>query len=235
MKLVEGKITLANLETWLGVSAGTLRNNKSKYLNILARYCRYHEEGTTKKTLYIDEVYEAEYSALQGPKPYQRVKELTKENWSGEGLDSCALVASRNFPILQQEGYTITENTSYNYTCQSRTELWGSPMKRTNGELGYSRYEYCKVGPQGQLVPLNEEEQKIKRQVTEKYFGNLEDFTLGIADDIKKGKITAEEAGLALANLGSHGEYLAWKNELEARLGCKIYKGTRVYEEESAF
>lgn len=100
MKLTEGKITLVNLAKWFGVSAGTLRNNKSKYLNILARYCQYHEEGVTKKTLYIDEVYEAEYSALQGPKPYQRVKELTKEGWNEDGLDSCALVASRNFPIL---------------------------------------------------------------------------------------------------------------------------------------
>lgn len=64
MKLIEGKITLANLASWFGVSAGTLRNNKNKYLSILARYCRYHEEGSAKKTLYIDEVYEAEYSAL---------------------------------------------------------------------------------------------------------------------------------------------------------------------------
>ena len=235
MQLSIGKMTLANLAQWFGVSAGSLRNNKSKYLESLARYCRFHEEGTTKKTLYIDEVYEAEYKTLRGPKPYERVKELTEQAWDSTGLDSCAMVANRNYPILQQEGYTITETTNYNYTCQSRTELWGSPMKRTIGTQGYCYYEYCKIGDEGALIPLTAAEQEIKRAITTKYFGNLEDFTLGIAEDIRNGKITAEEAGLALSNLGHHGDYLAWRYELEAALGCKIYKATRVCQEKSAF
>ena len=227
MQLKLGKMTSTELGLWFRVAAGTIRNNKDKYYNILARYCKFHEEGDKRKTLYIDEIYEAEFSALQGPKPFQRVKELTKQNWSSDGLDSCAKVANKNYPLLREEGYQLTEGTNYTYTCKSRTELWGSPMKLTSGELGQCRYEYCKI-INGELVPFTIEEQEIKRQITEKYFGRLEDFTLGILDDLQSGKITKEEAGDALTNLTLHGDYWAWKHELMKALNCEIYKATRI-------
>lgn len=227
MQLKLGKMTSTDLGIWFGVSAGTIRNNKEKYHAVLKKYCKFHEEGDKRKTLYIDEIYEATFGALEGPRPFQRVKELTYQNWAADGLDSCAKVAHKNYPILQQEGIALTEGTTYSYTCQSRTELWGSPAKLTNGELGCCRYEYCKaVGDK--LIPFTTEEQAIKQQVTEKYFGRLEDFTLGILEDLSLKKINVEEAGQALAGLEEHGNYLAWKAELSERLNCTIYKGTRI-------
>ena len=68
-------------------------------------------------------------------------------------------------------------------------------------------------------MPLTIEEERIKQEVTKKYFGSLESWTLGILDDLKKKKITQEEAGQALENLDAHGEFSAWRAELEARLG----------------
>lgn len=237
-KLHLGKMTGKEMAAWFDISPSHYSKTevRNKCYDILSKYAQYHlEVKGNGKTVVIDEIYEDQYKGERGPRARERVKELVQQNWNANGLDSCSKVADKNYPILQAEGFTIAESTNYSYTCAGRTELWGSPMKRTNGELGYCRYEYCKEAPDGQLISLNEEEQKIKREVTEKYFGNLEDFTLGIAEDIKSGKITAEEAGFALANLDSHGEYLAWKNELETRLGCRIYKGTRVYKEESAW
>lgn len=237
-KLHLGKMTGKEMAAWFEISPSHYSKTdvRNECYEVLTRYAKFHlEVKGNGKVVFIDEIYEEEYKGKKGPPARQRVKELVQQNWDKNGLDSCAKVADKNYPILQAEGYTIAESTNYNYTCAGRTELWGSPMKRTNGEFGYCRYEYCKEDEKGQLIPFNEEEQKIKRQITEKYFGNLEDFTLGIVDDVKCGKITAEEAGLALANLGSHGEYLAWRSELETRLGCKVYKGTRKYEEKSAF
>lgn len=237
-KLHLGKMTGKELAAWFQISLSHYSKTdvRARCYDTLTKYAKFHlEVKGNGKVVIIDEIYEDEYKGEKGSPVRQRVKELVQLNWNASSLDSCAIVADKNYPILQAEGFTIAQSTNYTYTCAGRTELWGSPMKRTSGELGYCRYEYCKAGPEGELIPLTETEQKIKRQVTEKYFGNLEDFTLGIADDIKSGKITAEEAGLALANLDSHGEYKAWKTELEARLGCKIYKGTRVYVEESAF
>lgn len=237
-KLHLGKMSGKEMAAWFNISASHYSKTdvRNKCYEILSRYAKFHlETKGNGKVVVIDEIYEEEYKGEKGSRARQRVKELVQQNWNDSGLDSCSKVADKNYPILQAEGFAIAESTNYSYTCAGRTELWGSPMKRTSGELGYCRYEYCKMGLKGELIPLDEEEQKIKRQVTEKYFGNLEDFTLGIADDVKRGKITAEEAGLALANLGSHGEYLAWKNELEAKLGCKIYKGTRIYEEKGAW
>lgn len=228
MQLYLGKITLTDLAQWFQISAGTLRNNKTKYLQVLNRYCRFHEEGDKRKVIVIDEIFESEFETLAGPTSFQRVKELTEQNWSYDGLDSCAHVAEKNYPTLKEEGYKISEGTNYNYTCRSRTELWGSPMKLTIGEKGSCRYEYCKQDKYGNYIPFTSQEEEIKRQVTKKYFGNLEDFTLGILDDMKNGKISKFEAGEALANLDNHGQYHAWKAELEERIGSPIYKGTRI-------
>lgn len=143
----------------------------------------------------------------------------------------CSRVAKVNYPILKSEGYTLAEITNYIYTCKGRTELWGSPVKRTSGELGSCRYEYGELLPDGTIIPLTPEQQKIKNRLIKKYFGDLHEWTVGVVEDLKKGRITEEEAGQALRNLDARGEYLAWKCELEATLGIRIAKGTRVEEE----
>ena len=236
IELKLGKITSKELSAWFNISDSSFRKaeNKKKYLEILTKYADFHlvTKGNGN-TVYIDAIYEPIYTGEAGPSPRQRIKELVQQNWNEHGLDTCSRVASQNYPILKQEGYTIAESTNYRYTCDGRTELWGSPMKRTSGSLGSCRYEYAKIAVNGAIVPLNAEEQKIKDQLIKKYFGNLNEWTLGVVEDLKKGRITEEEAGQALKNLDAHGEYLSWKGELEAAIGNPIVKATRV--EESAF
>lgn len=233
-KLTLGKILNKDLADWFGISASRLSRIeiKRKYLFILDQYAKFRLiESGRGTTIYIDEIYEDTYQGEKGSPAKQRVKELVQQNWSKSGLDSCARVAKTNYPILQSEGYAITETTNYNYTCKGRTELWGSPMKRTTGELGSCHYEYGRVMPNGEIIALTEEQQKIKNRLVKKYFGDLQEWTLGVIDDLKHSRITEEEAGQALRNLNSRGEYLAWKTELETTLGFPIAKGTRVANE----
>lgn len=230
-KLHLGRMTGKEMAEWFNMSASNYSKFevRMKCYDILAKYADYHlETKGNGKVVVIDEIFESTYVDEKGPPARLRVKELVEQNWDADGLDSCSRVAQENYPILQAEGYSIAESTNYRYTCGGRTELWGSPVKLTAGEKGHCRYEWCKKDTQGRLVPLTIEEEKIKQEVTKKYFGSLESWTLGILDDLKKKKITQEEAGQALENLDAHGEFSAWRAELEARLGQTIYKGTRV-------
>lgn len=231
-----GKISAETIAKWMGKTRRYLNLHKNECYNILSQYCRFHFIKTGNgESVYIDEIYEATYQGQDGPPAKERVKELTEQNWSIDGLDTCSNVAQKNYPMLKNEGYEISEGTNYRYTCAGRTELWGSPMYRTEGTKGHCRYEYCKVDEQGNLVPFSAEEQKIKEELIKKYFGNLSEWTLGIADDLKRGRISKEEAADALERLDEHGDYLAWLNELEAKIGCKIKKATHVFKQESAF
>lgn len=236
IKLHLGKMSGKEMAAWFNMSTSNYSKTeiRQQCYRILEKYAKYHLENRNGgKVVVIDEIYVDEYIGEQGPPARARIKELVQQNWNEHGLDTCSRVASQNYPILKQEGYTIAESTNYRYTCDGRTELWGSPMKRTSGSLGSCRYEYAKIAANGAIVPLNAEEQKIKDQLIKKYFGNLNEWTLGVVEDLKKGRITEEEAGQALKNLDAHGEYLSWKGELEAAIGNPIVKATRV--EESAF
>jgi hypothetical protein len=104
-------------------------------------------------------------------------------------------------------------------------------MKRTSGSLGSCHYEYAKLLPNGAIAPFTPEEEQIKTRLIKKYFGDLNEWTLGVVEDLKKGRITEEEAGQALKNLDSHGEYVSWKVELEQAIGTPIVKATRVANE----
>lgn len=240
-QLKTGKISADSLIKWFHTSKSTYARNKELYLEILRQYARYHiVKNGRGDCIYIDEVYEAEYIDEKGPPVRQRVHELLYENWQKDGLDTCMHIAEKNYPILQSEGYKIKETTNYNYTCEERTALWGSPIYLTAGEKGHCHYEFCKRDDNGNYVPFNAQEQKIKEELIRKYFGNLDEWVLGISEDLNRGRITREEAGLALENLDSHGDYVAWKTELEARIGATVHKATRIYdytrnEEVSAF
>ena len=226
-----GKMTGKELANWFKISVSHYSKPevRAKCYNILTKYAAYHLEAKGNgKVVVIDEIYEAYYIDEKGPPARQRVKELVELTWDEDGLDSCARVADEIYPILQSEKYEIAKSTNYKYTCSGRTELWGSPVKLTAGERGRCRYEWCKKDSNGKLIPFTVEEEAIKQEITKKYFGSLESWTLGILDDLKKKKITQEEAGAALQSLDAHGEFSAWKAEVESRIGQPIYKGTRI-------
>ena len=226
-----GKMSAEAIAKWMGRSRTYFKTHKEECFATLSKYCKFHLVKTGHgESIYIDEIYIADFQGFNGPPARERVKELTYTNWSETGLDTCTNVAKKNYPMLKDEGYEISKETNYRYTCVGRTELWGCPAKRTEGSKVRSRYEYCKVDEQGNLVPFTEEEQKIKEELIKKYFGNLSEWTLGIADDLKRGRISKEEAADALEGLDEHGEYTCWLGELEARIGAPIRKATRIQE-----
>ena len=146
-ELKTGKVTGKELAQWFGVSDSCFRKaeNKARFLTILKKYADYHVvvKGNGAQII-IDAIYESCYIDEKGPSARQRVKELVEQTWDTDGLDSCSRVAREIYPILQAEEYSIAESTNYRYTCDGRTELWGSPVKLTAGEKGHCRYEWCK-------------------------------------------------------------------------------------------
>ena len=119
MKLHLGKMTTKELAEWFGISGSTFRKkeSKEKRLEVLKKYAAYHLEGDKNKTVVIDEIYEDTYIADEGSPAYQCVRDLTIENWGTNGYDTCAHVAEKIYPEVQERGHKIKATTNYRYVC----------------------------------------------------------------------------------------------------------------------
>lgn len=105
--------------------------------------------------------------------------------------------------------------------------MYGSPLKEDGGKHGKCSYLWCKQ-EDGRLVALTEEEQKIKRDLVNKYFGDVSDKQIVVQGMVESGEISKEEAWGVLEELTNmHGNYfMVFLKELQEKLGCKIVRGT---------
>lgn len=227
MQLTVGKILNKDLAEWMGVTANTFNKSKDKYLEELKLFAVYHLEG---KKVVIDEVLNPVYSK-QGSKNYQLVKKEVDKVWSKDGLDSCSRVGLRIEDKLKGS-VELSHNTIYNYTRQSRDELYGKPFQEA-GKLGSCKYLWCKKEGEGidtEYRLLNEEEEEIKQNLIKKYFGDATEKQIIVQGMVELGEIKKEEAWDVLQELtGMHGNnFMAFLNELQVKIGCQVIRGTMV-------
>lgn len=230
MKLHLGKMTSKELAQWFGIGESTFKHKecKEKKLEALKKYAKYHLEGDARKVVYIDEIYEDTFVADEGSPAYQCVRDLTIENWSPNGYDTCAHVAEKIYPEVKERGHDIKETTNYRYVCQGRTELYGSPLYKTIGIRGSSRYAWCKKDEQGNYIPLTEKEQEIKNTIADRYGFTSEEGTY-IAEAVHKGRLTKDELWQLYTDVKA-GLFIQWKMAVETELGFPIYKCTKLEE-----
>lgn len=228
-QLILGKINSKELADWFGISYQGFRNKKREKLRELEDYAEFRE---VYGGVIIDKIKNPdiiEYSkALSSSKGI--IYDAFDQEWNNEGLDTCANVAIKIYDKHKNE-LTINPSTTYYYTIAARNELYGKPFLKS-GKFGNCYYLWVKVASQRngikQLELLTPEEEEIKKELLKKYFSTDEEKEIMIAEMVERKEITKEEAYDALCELKhlNAGGFMAFKAELEAKIGAQVLKGT---------
>lgn len=230
-QLVAGKISGKELADWFGITQNSLSKNKNHKLAELKFFADFHTEGSK---VVIDKVLIPEYSKVSN-KNYQKIKEKIDPIWNETGLDTCARVSQTIYSQLAEEDqeFNLQDRTVYDYTRKGRDELYGKPGG-SPGKLGKCDYVLCKI-VNGNFEFLTEEEQKIKRDLLTKYFGDTDAKIEIVKNMVNNNEIREEDAFGYLKKITKHdgNGYLDFIKELEKKIGYKIVRGT--YVERSAF
>lgn len=225
-----GKISTKDLASWFGIGYQSFRNSKEQKLEELRLYCDFDE---VYGGVFVKEIYD--YSNItytkEGKKNYDIVKSSFDEEWSASGIDTCSNVAIKIYDKHKNE-LTIGDNTTYNYVIKARNELYGRPFMNL-GELGSCVYIWCRkeYDEENNVVVYTEftdEEQKIKKELMQKYFSTDVEKEIMVAEMVDHKEITEAEAYRVLRDMKNlnGGGFMAFKAELELKLGCTVAKGT---------
>lgn len=236
MVLKEGKISNKELAEWFGISANSFSKNKTKKLEELNFFAKYHIDE--KNHIIIDEVINDSYNKL-GSENYRKIKEKIDKVWNEDGLDSCSRVSEEIIEILTEEdkNFKLLPSTVYSYTREGRNELYGKPFME-GGQLGSCIYLWCKKNKDGSYSQLTEEESKIKKDLQTKYFGDTTEKQILVKAMVTAGEITKEEAWDVLEEMTNMrtGNFMGFLNELQSALNCQVVRGTLVTRlEQSVF
>jgi hypothetical protein len=222
--LKEGKMTNNELAEWFDMTPGSFRGAKKEKLEELRAYADFYEE---KGKIIITDIWNAGPYIKKKSKDYQIVKSSFDKEWNENGIDTCSNVSNKIYEKHENE-LAIAPSTTYKYTISVRDELYGKPS------IGNCHYLWCKKyeTEDGTIVleEFSEEEQAIKKELLKKYFSTDEEQDMWIAQQVDAGEITEQQAYRLTREIrGLHGAgFMAFKKELEERLGCSIIKGTKI-------
>ena len=227
MELKLGIMTNAELAEWFGISLQSLKNQKKKKLEELKKFAEFEE---LRGKVNIIKITIPIYMKL-GSKAYQRIRDEVDKEWSEDGLDSCSRVSLKIEEKLKNE-LAVAPGTIYNYTRQSRNELYGIPFQE-RGSIGSCVYLWCKKRGDGidtEYSLLTEEEEELKQQLIKKYFGDATEKQIIVKGMVEMGEIRREEAWSVLEELTgmNNNNFIMFLSELQAKLGCQVVRGTLV-------
>ena len=233
-KLKIGLMKSQELAEWFNISYSTFRKSKKQKLEELKTYCDYEE---VFGGVNIKEIYEEEY-VKNRKKNYEIIKSSFDKEWNKNGIDTCSNVTTKIYGKHRNE-LTVKENTAYNYVVNVRNELYGKPFS-TLGSLGSCMYLWCRkdFDKDNNIIVYTEftdEEQKIKKNLMKKYFSTDVEKEIIVSQMVNNGEITKEEAYDVLCemkNLTGTG-FMAFKSELEEKLGCKVVRATLLDKNEN--
>lgn len=233
MQLQLGIMTNKELAEWFGIAETSFKNKKKKKLEELKKFAEFEE---IRGKVNITRVLIPEYSKL-GSSAYQRIKDEVDKEWSEDGLDSCSRVSLKIEEKLKNE-LAIAPGTIYNYTRQSRNELYGVPFQE-RGSIGSCVYLWCKKtgdGANTEYALLTPEEEELKQALIKKYFGDATEKQIIVKGMVEMGEIRREDAWNVLEELtGMHNNnFIMFLGELQAKIGCQVVRGTLV-ERDSKF
>lgn len=227
MQLRLGIMTNKELAEWFGIGVNSFTNHRKKKLEELKNFAEFEElRGKVKITKIIVPIYKR-----FGSKAYQRIKDEVDKEWSEDGLDSCSRVSLKIEEKLKNE-LTIAPSTIYDYTRQSRNELYGIPFQE-RGSIGSCVYLWCKKQGDGintEYSLLTPEEEELKQTLIKKYFGDATEKQIIVKGMVEMGEIRREEAWSVLEELTgmNNNNFIMFLSELQAKIGCQIVRGTLV-------
>lgn len=230
MELSIGKMSNKELSDWFGIKETSFRNKKKERLEELKNYAEFYEEkGKVVITKIIDPVY-----VKKSDKVYKDIVENMDSVWNKNGLDSCARVGAElynNF-VVKDPKFPYEESTIITYTRKGRNELYGKPYG-DHGTIGSCQYVWCKRDKEtGNYDFLTEEEEKVKKELQTKYFGDATEKQIMVNAMYEAGEIDEKEAFLLLrewTNMSDRGHFMGFLGELQKALGgVQVIRGTLV-------
>jgi len=231
MILEEGKTyTGKQLAEWFDIKPESYKANKDRKLEELKIFADYELVGNKTKKVHIKTVYNPVYSK-QGSESYQLTKSKVDEFWDESGLDTCSRVSKEIYK--SEKNWKVQESTIYGYTLKSRDELYGKPWGE-GGTLGHCIYQWSKKGEDGKLIPFTEEENKKKKELITKYFGDVTEKTLLVAAYVKAEKLDKEKGFDMLmewTGMDNDEKFKMFLMELQEVVGTDVLKGTMVYRD----
>lgn len=226
-ELRTGIISNKELADWFGIKPASFLNVKQKKLQELEEYADFIEE---KGKIVINEIYQGIYQKKKSEN-YEIVRNSLSDLWCPNNLDTCKNVMKK---IRNKYGnkLKIKDSTLYKYTVSIREELFGKPMKETEGSLGQSKYQWVKEvnGNINTYEPFTSEEEKLFQSLAKKYFGDPTEKMLFIKDMIRSGELSKEEAWSILAEFVSLDDrgFVNFLYEAKEKIGYKIVRATLI-------
>lgn len=226
MELKLGKMTNQELAEWFGISISSFKNRKKSKLKELDAFAKFKDVYGGVEIL---EIYNPVYSK-KGSASKQIIFDEFLNEWNESGLDTVSNVTKKIY-FKRGNDLTVVEQTGYRYALQARDEYFGKPYLDM-GKLGKCMYVWCKkeVTDEGVIILslFNEEEQAIKKELMTKYFKTDEEKDVMLAEMVKAGEITKEQAYDKMTEMRGLNEegFMGFKVALEEALGASIVKGT---------
>lgn len=241
MELQENTLYTNNqIAQWFGLKAKKFSNKqqKKKKLEELKNFAEYELVGNKTKKIFIKQVYEPIYSK-QGSKNQQIIDNIFESYWSenGRGLDTCARVSAA---IYRDEIVPLSYKTTEKYVGKSKRKDYGRNYMEA-GRKGHSVYawgKYIQDGDQVRLIPLTQEQEKIKNKLIKKYFGDTTDKQIFVQGMVDNGEISKEQAWDVLDELTNmSNNFKAFKADFEVAINSAVGRGTYLIADqlESAF
>lgn len=239
-ELTLGTKTGKELADWAGISYGSFRNKKEKFLqDELPYYAEFHLNAAGK--VVIDNILDAVYDKSKLSSASIIMKEVPKK-WNKNMLDTSSNVGrkiQKEFKEKDPNGKiaNLAPATVNNYAGKGRTYYFGSPIFQTPGIWGETKYQWAKKiydeNGEPDIVFLTPAELKIKDELVKKYYGNTQDQMLFIMEAINSGAATPAQVGEALGEVAAkhkkNDTYRKMINELNERLDCTIIRASQVY------
>lgn len=148
---------------WGNISKSYLEKRKDKWCkkNFLSK-AKYR---TVRGGVEILEIYDPVFSSSGKQEVHD--KYLDYYGNGKQKIDSCINCYNKikNAGVIKAP---LSDSTLYNYVCSSRRKDFGV-SKKYDGELGSSRWVFCKIMPNGDAELFTEQEQEIKKKLEQKY------------------------------------------------------------------
>lgn len=220
-----GKLTSKEFAQWKGVTEGTIKNNRQKYLEELSIFADFHLEGNKRKQIYIDKVHIPVYSKETDRLVNEIAAVFREKIWDKSGIDTVSHAAAATMELFSITNY----NRAYRLTALARTKLYGKVNSPAGGDLGKA-FSIWTNKKDDKYYPLTAAEQKIFKTIFHVFFNNVENYTLLVQELIDSAAIAKSDAWDTFINLIGLNKtsYKALLKELRDTHSIYLVKATEV-------
>ncbi len=220
--LIQGICSNATIARWMGIAPSSFCANKQKKLEELKYYADFEITDTGK--INIIKVLKEE--------PYEKQAEK-RQKWIGQfitrrfGDNYYCIVKEENGLMSKEIGQKLglKPNTQYEYLLKKYKEFFGIGIsgKQYDGQAGRRRYYYMVVDENGNRRPMTEKEQKIKKDLLKKWYGDIENAeTIShLTGEYEAGHISKQDYEEALGEIHSQ-LYEGFMLDMEAYIGVIV-------------